>query len=86
MKDTTKENNLKNRDLIIDCAPGMPRPNVYYEDICEKILHIKPTEPLSTFFGAWTWKVDYESEEQRKKVGEFLSKCYKANLIRYGEW
>lgn len=82
----TTIDNLKNRELIIDCEPLMPRPDVYYKEICKNILHTEPKEPISKLFGEWIWKVDYDSEEQRNKVGEYLKSCYKSKLIRYGEW
>lgn len=74
--------------LCIDCDPwtGMGRQGNHFEYICKEILKIDYYEPISKFFGCWTWNVTYTTLDQRNKIKEFLTKLYNDGLIRYAEW
>lgn len=73
----------------IDCAPGADRPDSYFRVICEK-LGIEYFEPVSRFFGNWTWVIPDLTEEQNKVYDEFvpdyLKGLYERGRIRYASW
>lgn len=71
----------------IDCEPFAPRPNVYFEHIWKEILkRTDPVpEPVSKFFGNWTWDVEYTEDEQ-SEVAEYIKDLYHKGNIRYGSW
>lgn len=77
---------IKETTVEIDCAPLTPRPDKYFEYICKEILHLEYYEPISKFFGYWTWKVKYFNEEQPKRIKEYLTEQYNNGLIRYASW
>ena len=74
--------------IEIDCDPftGMGRQGDHFKSICENILHCEYYNPISTFFGNWTWEVEYENEEQQKEVKTFLTDLYNQDLCRYASW
>lgn len=71
----------------IDCAPGEPRPDLYFEHIWKNILKRSEEvpQPVSKFFGNWTWEVRYTKDEQ-SKVAEYIKDLYHCGCIRYGSW
>ena len=72
--------------LIIDCDPFLPRPDLYARYVYEHILEREYQEPISKFFGAWTWPHIDVSETERRCVGEYLKRIYAEGKIRYAEW
>ena len=74
--------------IEIDCDPfrGMGRQADYFRHICERILHCAYYNPISTFFGCWTWNVEYSDEEQQKQVKVYLIDLYERNIVRYASW
>ena len=74
--------------IEIDCDPytGMGRQGDHFKNICKNILHCEYYEPVSKFFGNWTWEVEYENEEQREAVKAFLTDLYNEGLCRYASW
>lgn len=77
------------KTIEIDCAPGAPRPDCYYKVICEK-LNIEYAEPISRFFGNWTWVLPDLTDEQVKLYDEivptYIKGLYEKGHIRYGSW
>jgi len=74
--------------IEIDCDPwtGMGRQENHFKHICDTILNCKYYDPISKWFGCWTWKVTYANEDQRIKVKEFLTNLYNQGLCRYASW
>ena len=74
--------------IEIDCDPwtGMGRQGDHFRAICENILHKEYWDPISKFFGCWTWEVEYETKEQRDIVEKFLKSLYHKGLCRYASW
>jgi hypothetical protein len=66
----------------IDCAPGQVRPGEYFKHICEHILKVPYYEPVSTFFGCWTWRVTFQNEKQRDEAYSYLAGLSKIGAIR----
>lgn len=73
--------------IEIDCEPFAPRPDVYFRHIWEEILNRKDSipQPISKFFGNWTWDIEYTEEEQ-SKVADYIKDLYYHGNIRYGSW
>jgi len=80
------DSNPLHTTIEIDCAPEAPRPDTYFQTICETILHKEYWEPISKWFGNWTWEVTYESKDQQDKVEQYIRKLYNDGCIRYGSW
>ena len=76
-----------NTTIEIDCEPFAPRPDVYFQHIWNEILHRENNipEPISKFFGCWTWEITFTEEEQNA-VGEYIKSLYNSGKIRYGSW
>ena len=79
----------KKQTVELDCPPGSPRP----DDLIGGILEgtgLKEREPVSKFFGNWTWDYSDIPEEKWKRVKEIVApkikKLYANGLIRYGSW
>lgn len=80
--------NIEN--IVIDCAPGQPRPDIYLDQvIVETGLTTEDFENISKSFGAWTWAVSPEkSELYREKKSTIMVKLkdlYNRGCIRYAE-
>jgi len=80
-----------NHSVEIDCGPGINRPNVYFQDMCEKCaVDINWFFPPTKSFGNWEWvvKSEYEDKykEQIKNIKKYLKNKYKEGSIRYGSW
>jgi hypothetical protein len=72
----------------IDCAPGNPRPDFYFNHIWTVILKRDAStipEPISKVFGNWEWKIEYTEEEQ-SQVADYIKSLYHQRKIRYGSW
>lgn len=74
--------------IEIDCDPwtGMGRQGDHFKTICKNILKCDYYEPVSKFFGCWTWEVTYANKEQQDAVAEFLRELYGMGLCRYASW
>ena len=70
------------QDFSIDCAPGQVRPGEYFKHICEHILKVPYYEPVSTFFGCWTWRVTFQNKKQRDEAYSYLAGLSKIGAIR----
>jgi hypothetical protein len=75
--------------IELDCPPGGTRPG----DLIGRVLEGIPVnvgDPVSKFFGNWTWIVPEEAteayEEHRETVEERITALYHAGAIRYGSW
>lgn len=77
-----------NTTIEIDCDPwtGMGRQGDHFRHICENILHCDYYEPISKWFGNWTWEVKYKDREEQEKVAEFLKELYEEGRVRYISW
>jgi hypothetical protein len=83
------ENEEVIQKIEIDCAPLMPRPNVYYKQAIEG-TGLAEKEPSNMLFGQWTWDYSDVSTEDWLKVnpiiGERLKSYYNLGFIRYASW
>lgn len=75
--------------INIDCAPGSIRPG----DLLPSVLEgsgIPVKEPVSTFFGCWSWdysEVEPEIWERHKAMRALrLTALYNSGRIRYADW
>lgn len=75
--------------IEIDCAPGPVRPGDLYVHVIAG-LGLAEREPVSTFFGNWTW--DYsdvpanEWAAVRPLLKSRITDLYNRGRIRYGSW
>lgn len=72
----------------IDCAPGMPRPNVYADHISKNIFNGARYTITSKCFGHWEFRFEegfYPTERQRNDSWAYLTSLYKVGLIRYAD-
>ncbi len=78
---------MKEKQIQIDCAPGITRPNTYLEG-CLKGTGIDMREPINKFFGEWSWNFNDISDEKWKEVRPVIWKrikeCYNEGWIRFG--
>lgn len=77
------------KTIEIDCPPGFPRPS----DLLPQVLEgtgLEINEPVSTFFGNFTWVFEVESEEAWKAVQDIvrprLIKLDAEGVTRYSSW
>lgn len=86
---TSNELRKRRKEIIIDCAPGFPRPN----HILEIVLNgtgIPVLEKSYSWFGEWGW--DYSSipdklwDEQISLIEERFNRAYESGWIRYSKW
>lgn len=75
--------------IELDCVPGFPRPG----DIIGHVIKdtgLPPREPVSMFFGCWTW--DYNDiptdvwRAARPTLQARITEFYDTGVIRYGSW
>lgn len=75
--------------IELDCPPGNPRPDDLYPNVI-KGLDLPTREPVSKFFGEFTWDYQDIPPEKWKKVQpilkERITKLYNQGLIRWGSW
>lgn len=74
--------------FVIDCAPGSPRPDVYARKVFD-YLGIEYINPISKFFGAWTWCVEISEskyEDFSDWMQETMDDLYKRGHIRGAQW
>lgn len=73
--------------IEIDCDPwtGMGRQQTHYESIC-KLIGAEPQKRISACFGCWEWPITYQTEEDEKKVEQFLRDLYAEGRCRYASW
>lgn len=75
--------------IDLDCAPGSPRPGDLIAGVIEG-TGLPAREPVSKFFGNWTWNYNDQSEELWLKARVILkkriTKLYNSGVIRYGSW
>ena len=78
--------NLATVEVSIDCAPGAPRPDAYIPDVADD-LGVKYGEPISKFFGNWTWWLENVDKSQYEQKLEGIMKrandLYARGRIRY---
>jgi hypothetical protein len=74
--------------IDLDCAPGAIRP-----DLIGGVLEgtgLTAGEPVSTFFGNWTWAFDVPREEWVERIQPIIKPrieaLYNEGWIRYGSW
>ena len=75
--------------IELDCAPMTPRPDTYIKGVL-KGTGLKAGEPISTFFGCWTWAFDVPQEKWEKEIQPIvqprIEALYHQGAIRYGSW
>ena len=75
--------------IELDCAPGTPRPDALLPQVLAG-TGLELDEPVSTFFGNWTWAVPADQEEKylaaKPVLAERIKALYNAGAIRYGSW
>lgn len=75
--------------IELDCAPGYPRPGDLIDGVI-KDTGLSAREPVSKFFGQWTWDYSDVPQEEWKRIQPTLktrvTKLYNDGLIRYGSW
>ena len=75
--------------IEIDCPPGGLRPGDLMQSIC-KDAGLEYKEPVSKFFGHWTWDYSDMPEAEWKKVQpiakRYIEKAYHRGIVRYGSW
>jgi hypothetical protein len=75
--------------IELDCAPGNPRPSDLLPGVI-KDTGLTYRDPVSIFFGNWTWDYsDIAAEEWQKikpTLKERITFLYNKGLIRYGSW
>lgn len=75
--------------IELDCPPGGIRPGDLIEGVIEG-LGLPEREPVSMFFGMWTW--DYTDipteqwEAAKPKLKERIVSLYNGGAIRWGSW
>lgn len=77
--------------IILDCYPGVIRPNNVLENILESTqLSISDFNVVSKFFGAWTFELAEDKQEIFKNYENLIiskiTDVYNKGLIRYAEW
>jgi hypothetical protein len=87
---TPHPNSIETYIVEIYCAPGTPRPDIYFTIICKKIgMKEDEFQLLSKLSGGWSWEVKPESiikyEAQRHIVREYLTDLYHKGYICYGD-
>lgn len=75
--------------IDLDCAPGGIRPG----DLIGGVIAdtgLAAKEPVSKFFGNWTWDYSEVPAEEWLAVNETIKsrieELYNTGLIRYGSW
>jgi len=76
--------------IVIDCAPGQPRPDRYLSQvIADTGLTPEDFENTSKLFGAWTWAVSPDKaelyRENKSTIMGKLKDLYHRGSIRYAE-
>jgi hypothetical protein len=75
--------------IELDCPPGNSRPGDLIEGVLEG-TGLKVKDPVSKFFGNWTWDYSEVPAEEWVKVRAItkprIQALYHAGLIRYGSW
>lgn len=75
--------------IELDCAPGTPRPGDLIGGVLEG-TGLEAGEPVSTFFGNWTWEFDVSQErwegEVQPVIRPRIEELYHGGVIRYGSW
>ena len=74
--------------LEIDCAPGTARPDTYATFVFNA-LGVEYKEPLSKFFGNWTWHIQTLKEVYdgvQPDISNYLKEQYNKGYIRYASW
>ena len=73
----------------LDCAPGGTRPGDLIGGVIEG-TGLPTREPVSMFFGNWTWDysdIDAETFAKAKPImRDRTIKLYNDHVIRYGSW
>jgi len=77
--------------IEIDCAPGLPRPDTHFNNMCEICeLDISWFKSPTKFFGNWEWKVNPEYNSQyikkQKEIQTYLTDLYIYSNVRYASW
>jgi len=81
-------------EIEIDCAPGLTRPNVYFECIInqaennsvlknfaqEYIKNNPEFKPEFTSFGNWGWTINLKDH---KEIGSALEELFRTKLTSY---
>lgn len=75
--------------IELDCAPGALRPG----DLIGKVIEgtgLPDREPVSKFFGCWTWEYKDIPVELWLRIRPTLktrvTALYESGAIRYGSW
>ncbi len=75
--------------IELDCPVGSPRPGDLIGGVI-KDTDLKESQPVSTFFGNWTWEYNMSEEEWKKKIQPIIipriTALYNSGAIRYGSW
>ena len=77
----------------IDCPPGTPRPDSYFNVVIRNTgLSKNDFELVSKLFGNWVWKLKPDQDlidkflKARPKFKQRLTSLYDAGKIRYASW
>ena len=79
------------KTIVLDCAPGYPRPGDLIEDVmADSGVKYDGRAPISKLFGSWQWDFsDVPDAEWLKAKPVFKARIealYHAGTIRYGSW
>ena len=75
--------------LVIDCAPGSPRPDVFAQEVFNR-LGMEPVNTDSRIFGAWTWRFPVDEDKYNEVIKDwikqYMNDLYSSGRIRGAEW
>jgi hypothetical protein len=75
--------------IDLDCPPMSPRPDAYIDGVLEG-TGLVAGEPVSKFFGNWTWTFDVPRERWEAEIQPIIQPrieaLYHSGCIRYGSW
>ena len=77
--------------IELDCEPIGPRPSAFIAGVMKDSgVEYDNREPISKFFGNWTWDFSEIPAELWKKAQptfkERITALYYSGAIRYGSW
>jgi hypothetical protein len=80
---------MAEQTIELDCAPGSIRPGDLIGGVI-KDLGLPLREPVSMFFGNWTWDYSDIPEDKWKETHDVrkqrITDLYNSGFIRYGSW
>ena len=83
------ESEIREQTIELDAPPGRTRPDALLVDVL-KGTGIEPREPVSRFFGCWTWDyTDVPAEVWDAANPTIAARCkalFHSGAVRFASW